>query len=83
LHELNLLCFIKGTIIDAIAPPYIYEHNIPRVLEEGSWYFMENIHVIKVSVGSPPFTDFKFKIKFLPNTKMSLVGRLVQITSFD
>jgi len=51
-------------MIDAIAPSYVYEHNIPRVLEEGSWFFMEYIHVIKASVGSPPFTDNKFKIKF-------------------
>jgi len=64
-------------MIDAIAPSYVFEHDIPRVLEEGSWFFMEDIHVIKASVGSPPFTDHKFKIKFLEYTKLSHVGRLV------
>ncbi|CAB77852.1 hypothetical protein [Arabidopsis thaliana] len=68
-----ILCDEIGTMIDAIAPSYVFEHDIPRVLEEGSWFFMEDIHVIKASVGSPPFTDHKFKIKFLEYTKLSHV----------
>ena len=64
--------------------PYFYPgYDVPRVLDEGGWFFLENIHLIKSAVGSKrPLTDNKLRIKFLQTTKMSLVSRLLPSNVF-
>jgi len=70
-------------MIDAICPYFYPGYDVPRVLEEGGFFFMENIHLIKASVGrQPPLADNKFRIKFLQTTKLSHVGRLVPSNFF-
>jgi len=61
-------------MIDAICAYFYAGYDVPRVLNEGGWFFLENILLIKSVVGrKPPLTDNKLRIKFLQTTKMTLV----------